>query len=214
VLAGSATVRAAMCEATRRSDSAANVLDHGVATVVTAAIAFGPVLGAVTDTLDIALRLGTATLVRVVLGLNRDLHGKVTGVRTLGLVCLGSALAVLSVHAVNGTDASRVIQGIVTGIGFLGAGVIVRTNKGHHVHGLTTAACVWVAACIGAACAYAEWQIVVLGAALVLVILVFGGPFEKSIDRRWPRQASTGPGAEDARPNAGAWLGDASEPST
>jgi len=59
------------------------------------------------DTLDIALRLGTATLVGVVLGLNRDLHGKATGVRTLGLVCLGSALAVLSVHAVNDTDASR-----------------------------------------------------------------------------------------------------------
>src|SRR6516165_2903813 len=96
------------------------------------------------DTLDIALRLGTATLVGVVLGLNRDLHGKVTGVRTLGLVCLGSALAVLSVHAVNGTDASRVIQGIVTGVGFLGAGVIVRNNKDRHVHGLTTAACVSV----------------------------------------------------------------------
>src|SRR5256885_3276908 len=58
--------------------------------------------------------------------------------------------------------------------------------KGHHVHGLTTAACVWVTACIGAACAVAEWQIVVLGAFLVLVILVFGGPFEKAIDRRWP----------------------------
>ena len=143
------------------------------------------------DTLDIALRLGTATLVGVVLGLNRDLHGKVTGVRTLGLVCLGSALAVLSVHAVNGTDASRVIQGIVTGVGFLGAGVIVRNNKGRHVHGLTTAACVWVAACIGAACGCAEWQIVALGVALVLVILVFGGPFEKSIDRRWPRQESS-----------------------
>jgi putative Mg2+ transporter-C (MgtC) family protein len=67
------------------------------------------------DTLDIALRLGAATLVGAVLGLNRDLHGKPTGVRTLGLVCLGSALAVLSIHAVSGTDASRIIQGIVTG---------------------------------------------------------------------------------------------------
>ena len=55
------------------------------------------------------------------LGLNRDLHGKPTGVRTLGVLCLGSALAVLSIHAVTGTDASRVIQGVVTGVGFLGA---------------------------------------------------------------------------------------------
>lgn len=89
---------------------------------------------------------------------------------------------------------SRIIQGIMTGVGFLGAGVIIRNSKGHHVHGLTTAACVWVTACIGAACAVAEWQIVVVGAFLVLVILVFGGPFEKAIDRRWPGRGPTDPG--------------------
>jgi putative Mg2+ transporter-C (MgtC) family protein len=150
-----------------------------------------PVTYAAVDTLDIALRLGTATLVGAVLGLNRDLHGKPTGVRTLGLVCLGSALAVLSIQDGSSTDASRIVQGIMTGVGFLGAGVIVRNSKGHHVHGLTTAACVWVTACIGAACAVAEWQIVVLGAFLVLVILVFGGPFEKAIDRRWPGRGTT-----------------------
>ena len=66
------------------------------------------------DILDIAVRLGVATLIGVLLGLNRDLHGKSTGVRTLGLVCLGSALAVLSIHAATGTEESRVIQGIVT----------------------------------------------------------------------------------------------------
>jgi uncharacterized membrane protein YhiD involved in acid resistance len=53
-----------------------------------------------------------------------------------------------------------------------------------------------VTACIGAACAVAEWQIVVLGAFLVLVILVFGGPFEKAIDRRWPGQGPTDSGRE------------------
>jgi putative Mg2+ transporter-C (MgtC) family protein len=140
------------------------------------------------DTLDIAVRLGVATLVGVILGLNRDLHGKATGVRTLGLVSLGSALAVLSINKGSSAEASRVIQGIVTGGGFLGAGVIVRNAKGHLVHGLTTAACVWVTACIGAACAIAEWQVVVLGAVFVLVILIFGGAFEKAISRRWLRQ--------------------------
>ena len=135
------------------------------------------------DILDIAVRLGVATLVGVLLGLNRDLHGKSTGVRTLGLVCLGSALAVLSIHAATGTEESRVIQGIVTGVGFLGAGVIIRSEKGHHVHGLTTAACVWVTACVGAACAIAQWQIVVIGVVFVLILLVFGGPFERAIDR-------------------------------
>ena len=140
------------------------------------------------DTLDIAVRLGVATLVGVILGLNRDLHGKAPGVRTLGLVSLGSALAVLSINKGSSAEASRVIQGIVTGVGFLGAGVIVRNAKGHLVHGLTTAACVWVTACIGAACAIAEWQVVVLGAVFVLVILIFGGAFEKAISRRWLRQ--------------------------
>ena len=142
------------------------------------------------DIPDIAVRLGVATVIGVLLGLNRDLHGKSTGVRTLGLVCLGSAMAVLSIHAATGTEESRVIQGIVTGVGFLGAGVIIRSEKGHHVHGLTTAACVWVTACVGAACAIAQWQIVVIGVALVLILLVFGGPFERAIDRRWPGRPS------------------------
>src|ERR1700723_1849358 len=135
------------------------------------------------DTLDIALRLCAATLVGIVLGLNRDLHGKPTGVRTLGILCLGSAVAVLSIHAVTGADASRVIQGIVTGVGFLGGGVIIRSEKGHHVQGLTTAACVWVTACLGAACAITQWQIVVVGVVLVFIILALGGRFEKAIDQ-------------------------------
>jgi len=134
------------------------------------------------DTLDIALRLGAAAMAGAMLGLNRDLHGKPTGVRTLGLVGLGSALAVLAVGETSSVDASRVVQGIVTGIGFLGAGVIVRRNEDQHVHGLTTAACAWVTACIGAACGVAEWRIVLLSVPL------FGGPFEKAIHRRWPHR--------------------------
>src|SRR5947209_18775278 len=97
------------------------------------------------DMLDIALRLIVAVLAGVALGLNRDLHGKPTGVRTLGIVGIGSALAVLAIGAASGADVSRVIQGVLTGIGFLGVGVIVR-NEGQHVHGLTTAACVWLTA--------------------------------------------------------------------
>ena len=80
------------------------------------------------DTADIVIRLGLAALAGIALGLNRDFHDKPTGVRTLGLVGLASALVVIAVGHGDG-DASRVIQGIVTGIGFLGAGVIVRNEK-------------------------------------------------------------------------------------
>jgi putative Mg2+ transporter-C (MgtC) family protein len=146
------------------------------------------------NTLDIALRLGAAALAGIALGLNRDLHGKPTGVRTLGLVGLGSALVVLSVGESSSTDVSRVIQGIVTGIGFLGAGVIIRSNEDQHVHGLTTAACAWLTACIGAACGAAQWRIVLLSIPLVFLILILGGPFEKAIHRRWPHRETNDPG--------------------
>jgi putative Mg2+ transporter-C (MgtC) family protein len=146
------------------------------------------------DTLDIALRFGAASLAGVALGLNRDLHGKPTGVRTLGLVGIGSALAVLSISGGPSADVSRVIQGILTGIGFLGVGVIVRNNEGQHVHGLTTAACVWLTACFGVACAVAEWRIVLIGALFVFIILVFGGRFEKVIHRHWPKSGTTDAG--------------------
>ena len=102
------------------------------------------------DTTEIAIRLGVAALAGAALGLNRDLHGKPTGVRTLALVGTAAALIVIAVGHGEG-DVSRVMQGIVTGIGFLGAGVIIRSEKGKHVHNLTTAACVWLTACVGMA---------------------------------------------------------------
>jgi putative Mg2+ transporter-C (MgtC) family protein len=136
------------------------------------------------STLEIFCRLLAATLVGGVLGLNRDLHGKPTGVRTLGLVGLGSALAVLAGSQVGGVgDTSRVIQGIVTGIGFLGAGVIVHARDGFHVQGLTTAACTWLTACFGVTCAVGDWAIVAMGLALAIAILIVGGPIEKYLRR-------------------------------
>jgi putative Mg2+ transporter-C (MgtC) family protein len=104
--------------------------------------------------LDIALRLGAATLIGAAIGLNRDLHGKATGVRTLGLVGLGAALVVLAgmdflktMPNLDLTPVSRTIQGVVTGIGFLGAGVIIQ--RGDKVHELTTAASLWFVAMVG-----------------------------------------------------------------
>ena len=143
------------------------------------------------DITEIAIRLGVAALAGGALGLNRDLHGKPTGVRTLALVGFAAAQIVIAVGNGEG-DVSRVIQGIVTGIGFLGAGVIIRSEKGKHVHNLTTAACVWLTACVGMACGVGEWQLLLVGAPIVAVILIFGGTFEKWVHRHWP--------AEDPKP--------------
>jgi putative Mg2+ transporter-C (MgtC) family protein len=142
------------------------------------------------DTADIVVRIGMAALAGAALGLNRDLHGKPTGARTLGLVGVASALVVMAVGPA-AADISRVIQGIVTGIGFLGAGVIIRSERGKHVHNLTTAACVWLTACAGAACGVGEWRLLLVAALVVFVILTFGGLFEKWVHRNWPPPPQT-----------------------
>ena len=131
------------------------------------------------DWMDIILRLGAATLIGGALGLNRELHNKPTGVRTLGLVSLGSALAVLAVAGDPQADLSRVIQGVITGIGFLGAGVILHRPTDSKVHGLTTAATIWVTAGFGVLCGIAAWRIAFVAVVLVVLLLTVGGPFEK-----------------------------------
>ena len=140
------------------------------------------------DTLDVGLRLLGAALIGVATGLNRDLHGRPTGVRTLGLVGLGAALIVLAVKRGDIAGTSRVIQGIVTGIGFIGAGVIIRHGASERIQGLTTAACVWVTACVGAACAITDWIVIVVGVPLIALILTFGGALERAFHRLWPHQ--------------------------
>jgi putative Mg2+ transporter-C (MgtC) family protein len=79
---------------------------------------------------------------------------------------------------------SRVIQGVLAGIGFLGAGVILR-NQTSHIQGLTTAACIWWTAAIGVLCGLRAWRPITLSRALALFILVAGGPIENTLRRRF-----------------------------
>jgi putative Mg2+ transporter-C (MgtC) family protein len=141
------------------------------------------------DWSEIILRLGVATLAGGAIGLNRDLHGKPIGLRTLGIVSLAAAVVVLlstqGNEAARLSDAtSRVIQGILTGIGFLGAGVIFRTEGHVRVRGLTSAACTWLTACVGIICGAGQWRIVAVALALTFLILAFGGPTERWLHRR------------------------------
>jgi putative Mg2+ transporter-C (MgtC) family protein len=137
------------------------------------------------EIMEIIIRAGAAVLAGAALGLNRDLHGKPTGVRTLGLVGLGSALAVMAVSDSHDVSAvSRVMQGILTGIGFLGAGVIIRNDQGQQIHGLTTAACAWLTACIGVTCGAGEWRIVLVSLVFAFLLLTVGGRLEKLLHSR------------------------------
>ena len=137
------------------------------------------------EIIEVIIRAGAAVLAGAALGLNRDLHGKPTGVRTLGLVGLGSAVAVMAVSDSHDVSAvGRVIQGILTGIGFLGAGVIIRDNQGQQIHGLTTAACAWLTACIGVTCGAGEWRIVLVSVFFAFLLLTFGGWLEKALRSR------------------------------
>ena len=132
------------------------------------------------DWLEIFIRLGSAALIGGAIGLNRDLHHKASGLRTLSLVCLGAALATLSVGQ-NTADASRVIQGLITGIGFLGAGVIVHEAGDSKVRGLTTAATIWVTALLGAACGLGAWRSVAAAISIIAAILLMGGRIERAV---------------------------------
>jgi putative Mg2+ transporter-C (MgtC) family protein len=134
------------------------------------------------------LRLGAAAMIGAAIGLNRELHRKSAGFRTLGIVAVGVALATF-VATTTSTDTgagSRVIQGVLAGIGFLGAGVIVRHTGSGDVEGLTTAASIWTAAALGAACGLGAWQAVTVAAALVLSLLGIGGAIEARLRLKQP----------------------------
>jgi putative Mg2+ transporter-C (MgtC) family protein len=134
------------------------------------------------DWQEIVLRLGVATLAGAAIGLNRDLHSKPIGLRTLGLVGLAAAMIVVLAES-SGTPDTRLIQGILTGVGFLGAGVIIHADQNSRIRGLTSAACTWLTACIGIMCGAGQWRIVTVGLAITFIVLIAGGWAEAWLHR-------------------------------
>ena len=123
--------------------------------------------------LDAFLRLCLAAILGMGIGLQRELAGKPAGLRTHGLICMGSTLFTIVSLNFGGpaySDPSRVAAGIVTGIGFLGAGAILRDERGR-IAGLTTAASIWSIAGIGIAIGLGEFVIGAGCAALTATIL-------------------------------------------
>jgi putative Mg2+ transporter-C (MgtC) family protein len=134
----------------------------------------------------IAIRLALALLVGAILGLNRWLHHKSAGIRTHSLVAIGSATALMLISDFVKDDAqavSRVLQGLITGLGFLGAGVIIRERSSQKIHGLTTAASLWSCALIGAAFGGGQFVLGGLALATILLTLLIGGPLEQLVSK-------------------------------
>ncbi|OGO18911.1 MAG: magnesium transporter MgtC [Chloroflexi bacterium RBG_16_50_11] len=122
--------------------------------------------------LEMVLRLLLATALGAVIGFQRERSGKEAGLRTNMLICLGSALfTVLSIYAFPGSDPARIAAGIATGIGFIGAGVILHRTGGV-VLGLTSAATIWTVAAIGMAAGAGMYYIAPAATVLALIILL------------------------------------------
>lgn len=140
---------------------------------------------------DVALRLGAAAILSMILGFERELRGKPAGLRTHVLVALGAAGAMLvaldifeGIHSrdgATGVDPIRAISGVFSGIGFLGAGALIRRHGA--VQGLTTAANIWVTGAIGVACGSGHFVIAGIAVAIAFLTLTVLRFVERLIKR-------------------------------
>jgi putative Mg2+ transporter-C (MgtC) family protein len=134
----------------------------------------------------LVLRLLLAALLGGLMGLQREHSGKDAGIRTHMLVALGAALFVLPSSQLGaGEDAtSRVVQGVVAGVGFLCAGTILKTSSEDQVRGLTTAAGLWLTAAVGVAAGLGRETTAIISALLALAVLSLEGPLRRLRRRR------------------------------
>lgn len=143
-------------------------------------------LGPLPD-LEVLVRLGVAAAVGAVVGLDRERQGKPAGLRTHVLVSAGAALFVVAA-AETGTataDMSRVIQGVAAGVGFLGAGAILKLSDARQILGLTTAATIWMTAALGVAAGLGRLSLAGAAAVLTYATLTMLGWIERKV---WPGQ--------------------------
>lgn len=138
-----------------------------------------------TDLLGILL----AVLFGVAIGLEREISGKAAGLRTNVLICLGAAVFTIISKQLGATQLdslTRIAAGIVAGVGFLGAGAIIQDTGG--VHGLTTAATIWLMASIGMACGAGFFALAAITTLIALLVLIVLGQFEKPLAKYSKKQ--------------------------
>ena len=140
---------------------------------------------------DDLTRLGAAALLGGALGLEREWKGHWAGLRTHMMVSIGCAILVVAALDVAGPQreaVTRVIQGIASGIGFLGAGTILKLDRKQEIKGLTTAGSIWLAAALGTTAGLAQYPLAVAAALISLFVLGVLGPLEKLFERRHARR--------------------------
>ena len=130
------------------------------------------------------------------IGLEREISGKAAGLRTNVLICLGAAVFTIISRQMAGQTGSltRIAAQIVTGVGFLGAGAIIVDRGG--VHGLTTAATIWLVASIGVACGAGFYGLAVISTFIAIAVLVGLGQLEKPLEHYGRKRKPQGPADE------------------
>jgi len=134
----------------------------------------------------VVIRIVAAVILGGILGIQRERAGKPAGLRTHMIVCLGTAVVVLACLAssMDMSGLSRVVQGIVTGIGFIGAGSILKLSEQREIRGLTTAAGLWMTAAIGVAVGLGSLGVALIGTAATFIVLSLIGAVEARLEKR------------------------------
>lgn len=143
----------------------------------------------------VTVRLGTAMVLGALIGYERERNDSAAGLRTHMLVALGSALLVLASQeaGIGPADISRVLQGVISGIGFLGAGAVLKLKEDGVIKGLTTAASIWATSAIGITVGLGLQATAALSTVMVLVILQTLSRVSKRIDARHRAEAQRAP---------------------
>jgi putative Mg2+ transporter-C (MgtC) family protein len=144
---------------------------------------------------SITLRLLVALAIGALVGLQRELTHKPAGLRTHMLLALGTAFIIVSAEqaGMSKSDLSRVVQGLVTGIGFLGGGAILKLTAEHEIHGLTTAAGLWMTTTASAAAGLGQLALAIVGMCLGLLVLAALVKVEKRLGHRASHDAANRP---------------------
>jgi putative Mg2+ transporter-C (MgtC) family protein len=130
--------------------------------------------------LEVVFRILAAAAVGFLIGIERSRRIRFVGARTFALIATAGAMAgvvAIRLHSEDARVISTVLQGVLTGVGFVGAGVIMHPACGRSIHGVTTAAAIWVAALAGFAAGLGEWLLMAAGAGLTFVVLMAPEPF-------------------------------------